>query len=236
MEYTVDKFNLVCVSTEYRQIGYDFNPVTGRGSSMPYDISFLQTFDVLNALRETLRFYPKISRKRLMHYGVSQGGHICLQSLIFAPNTFAFGYASSPFVRITDRKLKWAGRELAPWELSARAPLEHLEMINCPVFFEHGTKDPDVNIAHSQELEKQLKLLKKTYTSIYHENSGHLLVPTTDRVSAFKNMISHAMLNQINENCDDFTNANIINIKCKNRTLIIDWSQASSSHLLYWWK
>lgn len=235
MEYTFNRFNLICVSTEYRQSGYDFNPVTGLGSSMPYDISFLQTFDVINALRETLGFYPQINRKRLMHYGVSQGGHICLQSLIFAPNTFAFGYASSPFVKISSKKLKWAGRELAPWELSARAPIEHLEIIKCPVFFDHGTADLDVDVRHSQELEMKLKQLKKTYTSLYYKSGGHLLTPVTDRVAAFKKMVSNTMQTQTNPNHDDFTNANTIKIKCQDRILIIDWSQPSASHLLYQW-
>jgi predicted esterase len=236
MQYTVDRFNLVCVSTEYRQSGYDFNPVTGRGNSLPYDISFLQTFDVLNALRETMRLYPQINRRRLMHYGVSQGGHICLQSLIFAPNTFAFGYASSPFVRVFRKKLEWAGRELAPWELSARAPVEHLEMLKCPVFFEHGTADSDVSVSHSQELETQLKRLKKTYTSLYYKDGGHILTPANDRVTAFKEMISDAMQNLTNSNIDDFKRADTIKIECRNKTLIIDWSQPSWSHLLYYWQ
>ncbi|MDD3928019.1 MAG: hypothetical protein PHT33_15355 [bacterium] len=65
MEYTADKFNLVCISAEYRQSGYDFDAISGLGSYRPYDASFYQVFDVLNSLRELLLLKPGINRKRI---------------------------------------------------------------------------------------------------------------------------------------------------------------------------
>ena len=44
MEFTADQFDLVCVSAEYRQSGYDFDPVVGRGAYAPYDTSHLQVY------------------------------------------------------------------------------------------------------------------------------------------------------------------------------------------------
>jgi len=109
MEYTADEFNLVCISVEYRQSGYDFNPVTGLGAYLPYDASFYQVFDVLNGLRFVLTLIQKINRKRLFHYGGSQGGCIALLSSIFAPDTFAFVYASSAISYFDETHIKWSG-------------------------------------------------------------------------------------------------------------------------------
>ena len=110
MEYTADRFNLICLSAEYRQSGYDFNPVTGKGSYVPYDASFHQVFDTLNALRHMLDLRPKTNRRRLFHYGGSQGGHIALLSAIYAPQTFAFIYASCPVTHLGREQQEWAGR------------------------------------------------------------------------------------------------------------------------------
>jgi len=54
MDYTADKFDLICISTEYRQSGYDFDPIRGAGSYVPYDASFYQVVDCLSALRYVL--------------------------------------------------------------------------------------------------------------------------------------------------------------------------------------
>ncbi|MCK4981788.1 MAG: acetylxylan esterase, partial [Victivallaceae bacterium] len=107
MEYALDKYNLICVSVEYRQSGFDFDPVKGQGSYRPYDGSFYQVFDVLNGFRTVLELNNNINRKRLYHYGGSQGGHISLLSSIFAPDTFVFTYASSPIVHLTSECQKW---------------------------------------------------------------------------------------------------------------------------------
>jgi len=64
MEYAVENFNVVGLSVEYRQSGYDFNSITGHGSYRPYDASFLQVFDVLNGLR----FFLQIEQVREVIY------------------------------------------------------------------------------------------------------------------------------------------------------------------------
>ena len=73
-----DRYNVVGVATEFRQSGYDFDPVTGTGAYRPYDASNIQVLDCLNAVRHVLGLYPGLNRARLIAFGGSQGAHISM--------------------------------------------------------------------------------------------------------------------------------------------------------------
>ena len=237
MEYAVKNFNVVALSVEYRQSGYDFNPVAGLGSYRPYDASFLQVFDVLNGLRFFLQIREKINRKRIFHYGASQGGHICLLSSIFAPDTFAFIYASSPIVRLTPIYTEWAGRYFADYEISIRDVIAHCNMIKSPVFLEHGTADQIVpHNQHTEILVKKLKEFGKKVFVKYYENGGHGLEPITTRLEAFKSMITNPAKELKNDKEDDFKKGTTVKIPCGSKTLIIDWSKEITNNNLFRWE
>ncbi len=236
MEWTADRFNLVCISVEYRMSGYDFNPITGRGAYLPYDASFYQVFDVLNGLRFILDLIPQINRRRLFHYGGSQGGNIALLSSIFAPNTFAFIYASCAISYFDETHCKWAGREFTDYEISIRSPIEHVNLIKTPIFLEHGTADETVPHIHTQRLEAKLKQLNKPVTVKYYEGGSHSLEPTITKLEAFKMMAPEPMMTLTNNIKDDFSAGRIIEIPCGAKTLIIDWSKPTDSIELFLWK
>ncbi|MBO7091166.1 MAG: alpha/beta fold hydrolase, partial [Victivallales bacterium] len=103
MKAVADKFNLLCLSPEYRMSGFDYAPRGGYGWFKPYDLSFYQTFDALLALRFILRLHTNLNHKRIFVYGGSQGGHIALLSAIYAPNTFAAVYSSSAMVCVPNQ-------------------------------------------------------------------------------------------------------------------------------------
>ncbi len=235
MEYTADKFNLVCISTEYRQSGYDFDPVKGLGAYLPYDASFYQVFDVLNSLREVLHHRSAINRKRLFHYGGSQGGHIALLSSMFAPDTFAFIYASSPLVYLDEKIKKWTGRAFAEYELSVRNVIEHADLIKCPLFIDHGTADSTVSVEHSKLLEKKLKELGKEHIFKYYEGGEHSLEPAITKMEAFKAMASDPISDLKNNQTDDFASRNKIVIDCGEKILNIDWNKTPESTTLFEW-
>lgn len=236
MEFTCDEFDLVCISVEYRQSGFDFDQVKGQGAYLPYDASFYQVFDVLNGLRRVLDNQPALNRKRLFHYGGSQGGHIALLSAIFAPSTFAFVYAASPMTHIDASKYASAGREFLPHELSARNAIEHADKIVCPVFLEHGTADDNVPCdLHTVALAAKLTAIGSPPTVRYHEDGGHDLQPATSRFDAFRAMAPQPMetLEQTQE--DDFAAASTVTIQCADRILKIDWSKPTDSIELFSW-
>ncbi|HRR95391.1 MAG TPA: prolyl oligopeptidase family serine peptidase [Candidatus Ratteibacteria bacterium] len=236
MEYATTNFNVISISTEYRQSGFDFNSITGLGSYVPYDASFFQVFDVLNGLRFFLSIRD-VNRKRIYHYGGSQGGHICLLSSIFAPDTFTFVYASSPIVKLTNTYIDWAGRYFGDYEISIRDVMEHANLIKCPVFLEHGTNDHVVpHNEHTEELVKELKKLGKNVFVKYYENGGHDLQPTSTRLEAFMCMCKKNIFDFKNENIDDFQKGSIVRIPAGSKTLVIDWSKKISDNNLFFWE
>ena len=236
MEFTADAFNLVCLSVEFRQSGYDFNPVTGRGSYLPYDASFYQVFDVLNGLRFYLSLDRGINRERLFTFGGSQGGHVTLLASIFAPKTFAFTYASSPVTHLTAKFQESAGRAFADHELSIRNVIEHADAIQCPVFIEHGTADESVpHDTHTEALVGRLESLKKTVKVTYYKDGDHALQPTITKLDAFKAMAPDPMRTLTTDGDDDLTAGRTVVISCGDRTLTIDWSQPAHSTELFAW-
>ena len=235
MEFAVDNFNLICITVEYRQSGYDFDPVKGLGAYLPYDASFYQVFDVLNGFREILNFYPDVNRKRFYNYGGSQGGHIALLSSIFAPNTFAFTYASSALVELDEEIREWAGRDFQDYELDVRNVVSHADMIKCPLILEHGTADLTVPHSHGMKLENKLQELGKDFDMVYYEDGGHDLMPTISKLDSFSQRAPQHMEKAVNRNVDDFLAQSLIEIECGSKKLTIDWGEKSSSLSLFKW-
>lgn len=237
MRHAADLFDLVCISAEFRGSGYESDPVKGNGWELPYDLSFYQTFDVLNGLRAILELRPGLNRRRLMHYGGSQGGHIALLSAIFAPATFAFVYATAPLVRTTPAYEEWAGRRFWPHEQSVRNVLEHADRIRCRVVLEHGTADIEVpHDQHSVPLAEKLRSLGRCVTLKLHEGGTHSLAPVTTRLETFKATAPEFLRTCTTDGRDDFAVGSVIEIPCADRTLRIDWSKPAESHELVAWR
>ena len=238
MEYACDRHNLICISAEYRQSGYDFDPIGGSGSLVPYDTSFYQVFDVLGALRSVLTLYPAVNRRRIYHYGGSQGGHIALLSAIFAPGTFAFVYASCPMTHVDDDREQEAGRSFSSWEMMIRDVPLHAGRIRCPVYLEHGTADISVpHTAHTQALASELKKHGVSVTERYYENAGHDLRPTTDKLTAFIVMGSEQHLfGMENQSPDVFLSGGHIRIPCGGSCLHIDWTKPPADRAMFRWE
>ncbi|NLF93605.1 MAG: DUF2920 family protein [Oligosphaeraceae bacterium] len=236
MSAVAEQHDLLCLASEYRQSGLDFDPVTGVGYDVPYDGSFLQVFDVLNSLRQILPMYPQLNRRRIFHYGGSQGGHIALLSAIFAPNTFTAVYSSSGMTSLDQPKIDLCGRCFSPAELSARDVCAHAAMIQCPLFLEHGTADENVNCEqHAGRLEKRLQNLYKTYTLKYYAGGGHSLAPAISKKEAFLAMLPALLATPDRAGPDDFQSGSQVLLPCGESSLQIDWSKAPGSTELFSW-
>jgi pimeloyl-ACP methyl ester carboxylesterase len=230
-----EPYDLVCVSVEYRQSGFDYDPNRGSGWDCPYDLSYYQLFDVLNGLREVLTLRQGLNTRRLFHYGGSQGGHIALLGAIVAPRTFAAVYASCAPAFVAPHFLVWAGREFFPHELSFRSVLDHADRICCPVYLDHGTADQEVSCEHSRELERRLRALGRPVEAVYYEGGGHQLEPISDRLAAFKAMAPRFLAARVNPDEPELLAGGRIEIPCAGRTLVVDWSQpAASADLMRW--
>ncbi len=237
MLLAAEAFDLICVAVEYRQSGFDFDPVTGQGADVPYDAGFYQVFDVLGGLRTVLGLRGGVDRRRLFHYGGSQGGHLALLSAVFAPRTFAFVYASCPITHLDEEIRTWAGREFAPWELSVRDVIEHAGAIRCPVFLEYGTADTIVRSErHSVALADRLEALGKPVTVRRYEGGEHSLEPTTTKLAAFQAMAPEPMRSLTTDGRDDFATRSRVTIPCGDRSLHVDWSRPPEAVDLFEWQ
>jgi len=236
MAWAAERLGLVCVAAEFRQSGYDSDPVRGRGWDQPYDASFYQVFDVLGALRHVLALRPGIDRRRLFHYGGSQGGHIALLGAVFAPRTFAMIYAASPVTFVREEHPVRVGRTFSPPELSVRNAIEHAEAIRCPVLLEHGTADQTVNCdAHTRTLARRLGQLGRDVRVRYYGGGGHSLAPVTTRLDTFRRRAPRAVRSCRLRGQDDFAAGRTVRVPCGQRTLQIDWSQPNESMDLFRW-
>lgn len=230
-----EPYNLVCISVEFRQSGFDFNPSGGGGWDCPYDLSYFQLFDVINGLREVLSLRPGLNTRRLFHYGGSQGGHLSLLSAIVAPKTFAAVYGSCSATFVEPHFLVWAGREFFPHELSFRSVLDHASNIRCPVFLDHGTMDVEVSCDHTRKLEAILRSQGTPVEAVYYEGATHMLGPVTNRVEAFKKMSPRFLPSHVNNEIPELISGEKVTMRCADRTLVIDWSQPPSSAKLMTW-
>lgn len=232
------RYNLVCLATEYRQSGYDFDPLTGRGACLPYDCSFYQVVDCLNAVRAVLQLFPTLDRRRLLAFGGSQGGHITLLMTVFTPDTFACAISGCGLAFIdAERAANQAGRTLTADDMAVRNLINLAPLVRCPVVLMHGTADNNVPDGHSRSLETALHQAGRVEVrSRYYEGAGHGLEPVTDRRTATielaDDLLQHA---RRGDTLDDFAAARCIAIPAATRTLVLDWSKDSGDHELIRW-
>jgi predicted esterase len=237
MQEFCNQYNLLCIGTEFRQSGYDFDPVTGLGSDRPYDGSHYQVIDCLNAVRETLHLYPLLNRNRLLLYGGSQGGHISILMTIFAPDTFACAISSSGAALFEQKQIQEAGRSFSQDELDIRDTIRMASLIRCPVALIHGTADRTVPVEHSKKLEAALRTHSSyEVRATYYEGADHGLVPVIEKKSAIMAIADDLLRTATHEGSDDFAERRKISISCETKNLLIDWSKGSSDTSLLLWE
>ena len=238
MKAVADKFNLLCLSPEYRMSGFDYSPRNGHGWFKPYDLSFYQTFDALLALRFILQLHTNLNHKRIFVYGGSQGGHIALLSAIYAPNTFAAVYSSSAMVCVPNQPnlAEATGRFFTDAECKVRSVPYLIGRLNTPLFMEHGTGDETVDhTLNTAVVEALMKERGKPCEVVYYEGAHHDLSPVITKMDAFMQTAPKFLSSYENQRIDDFTAASQITIPCGDKTLSIDWARdVRDSKLLSW--
>ncbi|MFA7160802.1 MAG: prolyl oligopeptidase family serine peptidase [Kiritimatiellia bacterium] len=230
-----DRYNLVCISTEFRQSGFYFDPVTGTGADLPYDASHYQVLDCLNAVRKTLSIYPALNRRRLISFGGSQGGHIAMLMGIFAPNTFACIVAACSLTRIDESISAWTGRDFSADELAVRDVVRMAGLVKCPVALMHGTADRTVPDIHTRMLEKALRESGKTVRSKYVKGGGHALEPVTDRKTTTIRLAGDWLASLASRGKNDFDLKTKVEIPCATKKCVLDWSKPHEDASLLSW-
>ncbi len=239
MEAAAANFNLLCISSEFRMSGFDYDPVGGYGWFKPYDLSFYQTFDALLALRFILELHPNLNRRRLFVYGNSQGGHIALLSAIYAPNTFAAVFSSSAMTCVPEsgRLAEGTGRFFSDAERKIRSVPYLIDRLDTPLFMEHGTNDETVDHAtNTAVVDALMKERGKPYEVVYYEGGHHDLQPVISKLEAFMSMAPKFLPTYENSRTDDFWAGSKITIPCGEKTLSIEWARDVRDPQFLSWK
>ena len=229
------RYDLVCVGTEYRQSGYDFDPERGLGAYRPYDASHYQVVDCLLTVREALARFP-VNPTRLFAFGGSQGGHIALLMAELSPRTFGLTIAGSALTYIDPARMEWTGRLMSPDELAIRDAVRMAPRIDCPVVLMHGTADLTVPDRHTRVMEAALKRAGKEVVCRYIEGGGHGLEPVTTRHVVTREMADTYLRTVRTDGTTVFSRRERVEIPCVSRTCIIDWSREGRDPELMSWE
>jgi len=178
-----ERYNLYCVSPEYRQSGFAAND-SGKGVLQPYDLSHLQVVDCLQAYIEFLGKVKVGDFRRSYIWGGSQGGHIALLASAWLPNTFAVTVDCCGLVRPEPGQWEKAGWQGDQDDTEIRDATRFAHLIESLVFIVHGEADELVPVEHSREMEAALRQAGKRVVARYYPGGDHFLQPITTRAQA----------------------------------------------------
>jgi dienelactone hydrolase len=235
MQDFAERYDLVCVATEYRQSGYDFDPERGHGAYRPYDASHYQVVDCLLAVREALARFP-VNPTRLFAFGGSQGGHITLRMAEFCPRTFGMIVAGSSLTYIDPDRMAWTGRMMSADELAVRDTVRMAPCIDCPVVLMHGTADETVPDRHTRVLEAALRRAGKEVVCRYIEGGKHMLEPVTNRHAVTKELADDYLRTIRTDGSSVFSRQDRVAVPCATQSFVLDWSRDGKDPKLMNWE
>ena len=226
MRAFVPRYNLVGIAPEYRQSGYDADPVAGRGTVIPYDFSRFQVLDCLGSLLAVLRATPSIDRRRLHVFGGSQGGHISALCTVFAPNTFALTICACALFTPTDDRFERSGRLPTPDDHAVRDAVRFAHSIRNKVVLLHGTADELVSDEQTRTFETALRQAGVPTVAKYIEGGGHSLAPVTTRQAVVEELAHDDLLSAETDGNTDFDRGTRVVLDCVERRFVLDWGKA----------
>ncbi|GAA4003715.1 prolyl oligopeptidase family serine peptidase [Deinococcus rubellus] len=182
----------VTLKSDYR--GHGTSQGTAQGGYYVPDY----TVDVLNAAA-SLRRDPRVNPARLGMWGHSMGGHLTLRAMVIDPSIKAgviWAGVVAPYEFLQDRWPRGPGAEVIPNQLYRRrfeliaqygtpkqnpafwaavSPNSFLKDLHGPLQLHQGTNDSEVPPTFHAELERELKVAGKPYTSYTYPGDDHNL-------------------------------------------------------------
>jgi len=222
MEDFSKRYNVVCISPEFRDSGFDASP-NGTGIKQPYDFSHLQVIDTLSSLQAVRLRSPKLNDRRTFIWGGSQGGHIAVLATEFAPHTFALTIDACGIAYPTPEFWEKAGWHGEGAEFEIRDTRRFVDKIQNKVVLFHGIKDELVNVQESYDLETALRNADKEVEAHYYPNGDHFLRPDSSRMEATIEHASRDLLTRRIKGENDFSRGGQTPMRCTGCKYVIDF-------------
>ena len=216
------RFNVICVSPEYRDSGRDSGQGE-RGTREPYDWSHLQVVDTMNGLRRVKLDFPQCDTSRTIAWGGSQGAHIVMLASAFAPRTFALTIeCCGPASLMGDipTRREWTRER---HEAEIRSPVTWIDRIQNKVFLFHGTADETVSIEHGYAFERALKEHGKEFEAYFTQGGKHFLDPVTGRDKETVAHCTEDIMTRRLSGPDDFERESVCRFECTGATYVVSF-------------
>lgn len=221
----VPRYNVVGIAPEYRQSGYDADPVAGHGTVIPYDFSHFQVIDSLGSLLTVLKAVPGLNKRRLHVFGGSQGSHIAGLCTVFAPNTFALTICACGICYPTPERFENSGRLPTPDDEAVRNLVRFAHTIRNKVVLMHGTADELVPDEQTRTFEHALRAAGVDVAAKYIEGGNHGLGPVTTRQAVVEEMAHADLLAAETDGQTDFDTGSRVVLECVERNFTLDWGR-----------
>jgi dipeptidyl aminopeptidase/acylaminoacyl peptidase len=219
------RYNVVCVSPDYRGCGFDYDPIGGIGTTLPYDFSHMQLVDSLNAIPAVLEKFPRLNQERILGWGGSQGGHIILLAAAFAPSTFAFVVDMCGLTHATEERLKKSQREdMAQADRDIRNVHRWVDRMRCKVMIIHGMADPLVDCQMAMQLERDLQSSGVPVEAHFIPGGNHSLEPVSSRYQETIRWASQDYVMARKEGAHDFALRGQQTMPCSGRAFVLDYT------------
>lgn len=219
------RYNVVVVSPEYRGSGLACSrpDADGRGFDVPYDASFLQTIDVLNAVPAMLERYPGLDARRIVAWGGSQGGHIVLLASAWAPNTFSVTVDCCGLA-FPNKVFQGKVRDWSQADQAIRDVTRVAGRIRSRVWVIHGTADEVVPVEHAHRVSEAFSRAGADFGTVLVEGGDHFLAPPTTRLIQTLKHCTCDILTRTTDGKTDFHRRAAHVIDCPGRSFTVDFS------------
>ena len=172
---------------------------TGYGKAYTHLDDVEQRMDSVKDIRagvEYLSDHPDVDDDRLVVYGGSYGGFMCLACLTEYPDLWAAGVdivGIASFITFLENTGDWR-RELREAEygsldedrefLKSISPLNCADRIRAPLFVLHGANDPRVPVGEAEQIAEKAREHVPVETLIF-EDEGHGIAKRENRIEAY---------------------------------------------------
>ncbi|NCP12317.1 MAG: S9 family peptidase [Sphingomonadales bacterium] len=190
--YSYDWLAQYFAARGYAVLQPNYRGSTGYGSEFQGKNAFREWKKAMGDINDGSRWLMSegiVAQGKMAIFGWSYGGYAALQTSVVDPDLYKAIVAVAPVVdlemlandwdRGNSQTRKYTG---ATEQAEAGSPRRHADQIKAPVLLISGDADLNVNVRHTQEMEKALKRAGKKVDTIIYQDLDHQLDDSDTRI------------------------------------------------------